>query len=518
MDGYVRPRLEDLNAPLVVVLLGSTGAGKSSLFNAIAGSALSQVGVLRPTTRKALVRKHREDKVPEALEQMREQGFLEIVPEPAERSGLLLVDAPDFDSVEADNRLLARRLLESADLVVFVTTDTRYADDVPWQILARAQERGVPMIVVINKLPLETSDREAVLADFDRLLVEGGVKALAAAGSLQVVGVAKGDLDPKLDGLDRSSVSQVTETLEQLSDDQAARREVAVTGLKRAVFGLVEPVSSLVAGLEREAAVRDRLLGKADEAYRRHYDEITDRIDRGTFLRSEVLREWHDFVGASRVSRVVSQGIGKVAAAIRAVFDPGPAAPTKEVKESAFQDLVALLVSQADEAAAEAASSWLVEPFGKDALERNPELWGAAPGLGEQFSTHLEHWADSISIRIRELGENLRGFAKVASLGVNVVGTGAILAVFIHTGGLTGAEAGIAAVTAVVNQTLLEAIFGEGNVSKFVDSARADLDSIIEGLLTEERQRFDQALAVSAHASRVAENLNAMLPVFKDPL
>ena len=474
--------------------------------------------MLRPTTRTALVRKHREDKLPGALEQLAERGLVEVVPESDERSGLLLVDAPDFDSVEADNRQLARRLLESADLVIFVTTDTRYADDVPWQILARARERGVPMVVVINKLPLEATDREAVLADFDRLLVEGGIEELGAGASLQVVGVAKGELDPEIDGLSPSGISPVIETLHQLSEDQSARREVALTGLRRAVSGLVEPVSSLVESLEREAELRHQLLKKRDEVYQRHQDEIMDRIDRGTFLRSEVLREWHDFVGAGRVSRVVSQGIGKIAAAIRAVFDPGPAAPAKEVKESAFQDLIALLVSQADEAAAESANNWLGEPFGKDALEREPELWGATPGLGAEFSAHLEDWADSISIRIRELGENLRGFAKVASLGVNVVGTGAILAVFIHTGGLTGAEAGIAAVTAVVNQTLLEAIFGEGNVSKFVDSARSELDSIIEDLLIEESRRFDGALAISPQARDAAESLKSLIPAFEDPV
>ena len=52
-----------------------------------------------------------------------------------------------------------------------------------------------------------------------------------------------------------------------------------------------------------------------------------------------------------------------------------------------------------------------------------------------------------------------------------------MLAVFIHTGGLTGAEVGITAATAVVNQKLLEALFGEANVAAFVFRAREDLDA-----------------------------------------
>jgi len=56
----------------------------------------------------------------------------------------VVVDAPDFDSVELSNRALAVELLEAADLVIFVTTATRYADQVPWTILGRARQRGVP--------------------------------------------------------------------------------------------------------------------------------------------------------------------------------------------------------------------------------------------------------------------------------------------------------------------------------------------------------------------------------------
>src|SRR5687768_7563516 len=52
---YVLPRVASLDTPLVVVLLGPTGAGKSSLMNALAGSAVSPSGVLRPTTRTAIV-------------------------------------------------------------------------------------------------------------------------------------------------------------------------------------------------------------------------------------------------------------------------------------------------------------------------------------------------------------------------------------------------------------------------------------------------------------------------------
>ena len=55
ITSYVLPRIASLDAPLLVLLLGPTGAGKSSLLNALAGSAVSPSGVLRPTTRVAIV-------------------------------------------------------------------------------------------------------------------------------------------------------------------------------------------------------------------------------------------------------------------------------------------------------------------------------------------------------------------------------------------------------------------------------------------------------------------------------
>src|ERR671923_1832755 len=55
IDGFVRPRVADLEAPLLVLLVGPTGAGKSSLLNTIAGAEVSTTGVLRPTTKDAVV-------------------------------------------------------------------------------------------------------------------------------------------------------------------------------------------------------------------------------------------------------------------------------------------------------------------------------------------------------------------------------------------------------------------------------------------------------------------------------
>src|SRR5690606_36110308 len=48
---YLLPRAAKLDAPLLAVVGGSTGAGKSTLVNAVLGKALTKPGVLRPTTK-----------------------------------------------------------------------------------------------------------------------------------------------------------------------------------------------------------------------------------------------------------------------------------------------------------------------------------------------------------------------------------------------------------------------------------------------------------------------------------
>ena len=201
--GHLRVRAASLDAPLLVLLLGPTGAGKSSLFNALAGRAVSRTGVLRPTTRTAIVLA-----TPDDLATLRIGALAGLGPDRLETAsdaplggGLALVDAPDVDSIEHANRELADRLVEAADLALFVTTATRYADRVPWDVLGRVRERGLPIVVVVNRLPPDEADRVVVIDDVRRLFGDAGF-----ASDLEVVGIAEGALDPANDALDQAAV------------------------------------------------------------------------------------------------------------------------------------------------------------------------------------------------------------------------------------------------------------------------------------------------------------------------
>ena len=61
LDDYVIPRLSSLDAPLLAVVGGSTGAGKSTLVNSLVGQRVTKPGVLRPTTRSPVLVHHPSD-------------------------------------------------------------------------------------------------------------------------------------------------------------------------------------------------------------------------------------------------------------------------------------------------------------------------------------------------------------------------------------------------------------------------------------------------------------------------
>lgn len=517
VEEYLLPRAADLDAPLLVVIMGSTGSGKSSLLNALAGAPVSPSGVLRPTTRRPVAIAHPDD-MRGRMANVAESAGLRVLTSDRGPRGLVIVDAPDFDSIEAENRERALALLEIADLVIFVTTATRYADQVPWAVLGRARTRGVPLLAVVNRLPPDEAEASAVLDDYRALLQRGRVAEQAVSGDLELVPVPEGALDPERDALHPGAIGPIRAALERLVASDRDRRELARRALVGALHGVPQAVDAIAAEIDEEQRAVATLREAADKAYRQARSNVDDEFRRGTFLRAEVLRQWQDFIGAGQVARLLAQGIGRITATLRSLFESGPPAPAAEVREAAFADLTALVVEHADTAAQRTASAWSADRFGELALAGDERLWRSSPDLERRMTQELESWATAIGERIRELGARRKGWAQVASVGVNAIGTSAVLAVFIHTGGLTGAEVGITAATAVVNQKLLEAIFGEANVAAFVARARQELSAMLDAAFADERQRYEEALGSTGDATLAEElrdaarRVGAMVP------
>lgn len=513
LGGHVRVRARSLDAPLVVLLLGPTGAGKSTLFNTIVGRAASPTGVLRPTTRTAIVLANPDD-VP-ALREGTLAGIdrhrFRIELDPTVARGLALIDAPDIDSVEHANRELADQLVEAADLAIFVTTATRYADRVPWLVLGRVRERGLPLVVVVNRLPTEADDRRDVLDDVHRLFSEAGLAGETSEGAdrahaLDVVGVNEGELDPTREGLAASAVAPITERIDHLRHDRDARIELAARALAGSLAGLGPLVDQIADDAAHEAidAAADRRT--AANYFDRALGAVREAMSRGSFLREEALRHWQEYVGADDVTRIFSRGIGAIRGAIASIFRPSTA-PIAEVRDATTDDLIAVARLHAAEAARRTASAAADNPAVAEAVAADPSLWGPSAGFDERLRTRLDAWIASIGTDIAETGEGKRRLARGASIGVNAIGTGVMLATFIHTAGLTGTEVGVAAATAFVNQKLLGALFGEAAMVELIGRAQRRLDEALVDTFAYERRRFDALAPSPAELDALAADL-----------
>jgi GTP-binding protein EngB required for normal cell division len=168
----------------VVALAGPTGAGKSSLFNALSGQELTQVGRRRPTTSTAVAAVWGEG-ADDLLDWVGVPRRHRLV---GEFDGLALLDLPDFDSVESAHRVEVDRLLELVDLVVWVVDPQKYADNA-WHAgyLRRLAAYGGSMAVVLNQSDLLAAEElEACRTDLSRLVERDGaadVPILAASAA-----------------------------------------------------------------------------------------------------------------------------------------------------------------------------------------------------------------------------------------------------------------------------------------------------------------------------------------------
>ena len=102
-----------------------------------------------------------------------------------------------------------------------------------------------------------------------------------------------------------------------------------------------------------------------------------------------------------------------------------------------------------------------------------------------------------------------RAVAQITALGVNAVGVAVMLGVFVQTAGLTGTEVGIAAGTALLNQKLLEAIFGESAMGELIAKARARLAALLTSLFEDERGRFEALVPAPGRLRELATALRA---------
>ncbi|GII65230.1 ABC transporter [Sphaerisporangium krabiense] len=524
LDDYLLPRVAAMDAPLLAVVGGSTGAGKSTLVNSLACADVTEPGVLRPTTLAPTLVANpadepwfgRQNVLPGLARTTGrgrgEPGTLRVVTAETLPPGLALLDAPDIDSVVTANREIAAQLLAAADLWLFVTTAARYADEVPWGFLRSARERSTALAVVLDRVPPEAL--EPVFAHLTRLLGENG---LSGTPLFSVPEVALPEENARLP---EPAVRDVRDWLAGIAADAHARARVVRRTLAGALDSISIRVPALADAAERQRAGLADLHRMVGSAYGAAMATFDDGIRDGSLLRGEVLARWQDFIGTGDFMRSLESRIGWLRERVVSAFTGRPA-PDTRLRVALETGVEALIRSAADTAAERALEAWSGTPAGHDVLERAGvvsagRLARASSALPERAAAAVRAWQGYVLDLVAEEGAERRTTARLASFSVNGAGLLLMLMVFASTGGLTGIELGIAGGTSVLSQKLLEAVFGDQAVRTLTQAARDDLRGRVRAVLDEDAARFTSLLEGAGPPEDVAPALRRAAQAVRD--
>ena len=469
IEDYLIPRLNRIDAPLLAVIGGSTGAGKSTITNSLVGEVVSTAGVLRPTTRSPILLCNPADQswfadggvLPDLPRTTGVRGTgvgLHLIPVDAMPAGLGIIDAPDVDSFEVANHELAAQLLGAADLWIFTTTAARYGDAVPWGFLDQAAQRGVALAVVINRIP-PGGAKDVVVEDLNRLLADHGL------GQVPVFAIEEGPLDGELM---TTQVEELKAWLWALVASEEARRTTIIQTLSGALQSLPDRVEQVAMVLDDQAQSRDRLEAIARKEYEGAADTVMRQAARGVALKTEVLDRFVEHVGTAGWMDQLQRTAGRWRDKVVSLFTRENA--PEELAAQEIEGGLSLLITQALlDAHDRVQAAWQV----KADAPAVPPVDQAA--LSAQVDEMVANWRGDLLSLVRKEAEGKVGLARGLSLGINATGVALMLAVFSSTGGITGGEVAVAGGTAAVGQAMLSAVFGDQAVRGLVKQAAEDL-------------------------------------------
>lgn len=394
LDDYLLPRLKDPEAPLLAVIGGSTGAGKSTLVNSLVGRRVSEAGVLRPTTRTPVLVCHPDDhhwftgvrvlpqltRVWLSPEESADPGqcddldgldgnaaeegtALRVETAAGLPRGLALLDAPDIDSLVVRNRVLAAELICAADIWVMVTTASRYADAVPWHLLRTAKEYNASLVTVLDRVPHQ------VLAEVSRQY--GAL--LTKAGLGEVPRFTIPELPESAGGgsglLPTTAVAPLRAWLTHRAQDPAARQQAVGRTAAGVIDSLDVRMPALAGAVAAQYAAAVRLTGVVEDAYAKEGGRVRRRLQNGAALAGDARTRWRGYPLYST---------------------------SEEVLDALVESLAALLecaVAAADE---QIRTTWRREPaaglFAFESAGREDGGWGPAEDIRGRIAMTVRRW------------------------------------------------------------------------------------------------------------------------------
>lgn len=508
IDDFLLPRLADLEAPLLVVVGGSTGAGKSTIVNTIVGQPVSPSSAIRPTTRRPLLVANesempsfRGDRVlgglhrvsagspPSELHQGPLDGDGLDGGPPALSVGLhvsasipnhmALLDAPDIDSLSDANRTLAKQLLDAADLWLFVTTAARYADAAAWSILDEAAARGIVVAVVLNRVPPGAADQ--VAEDLRALMTKRGLSN-APLFVIDEVALPPSGLLPE------QATAQLETWLRGVVLDRETRLAVARAAVAGALRNMQAETDAIAAALQTQDAALQDMRQTVETTYDNAANQVLTATTDGSLLRSEILDRWQDFVGTSDVFRSFEKWVASVGDRVSGWLRGSPA-PVQEVEREITGGVTAVLIDEAGQSASQVWRQLHSSPAGQE-LFTDPALRRETDSAPMRAATQVRAWQDDLLNMVREETPKKRQKARALSLGLNTLTVALMLVVFASTGGLLGGEIAIAGGSAVIGQKLLETIFGDQAIRKLSEQAAQMLKKRTEEFFDIEADRY----------------------------
>lgn len=519
LDDYVLPRLHRMDAPLLAVVGGSTGAGKSTLVNSLVRREVSRSGVLRPTTRSPVLVHHPYDsgaflsqrilpglarvtsEAPEPMQPIDVDApritAIRLVPDDAVAPGIGILDAPDIDSVVDTNRDLAVQLLSAADLWVFVTTAARYADDLPWKLLHQAVERGAAVAIVLDRVPPQSM--QEVRVHLATMLRDRGL-AGAPMFTIPEASLERGFLTADL-------VQPLMTWLTALARDPRTREVVVNRTLNGAVASLSDRAEGLAQLADEQNVAEADLLYRLDQSFRTATARVSEKLGDGSLVRGEVLARWRDLVSTGEFFSALEQGRSRGRSRQLAQ-------PLGRALGAAIQ---ATVRTEALAAVRGAHSAWLAHPAGAALLrdtsavrESNPfgapedasadaPLDELAPSFDEHVSRAVREWTANAGERLSAAGRDAGGAS--------------VLATLLAVGGAAQPGDELA-----VGRTVLSSALGPESAARLTDDLREVVRRGTAGVLDEEQGRFMERLDTTEARAVRGDKLRSVATAIKEAL
>jgi hypothetical protein len=276
---YLAPRIEHGTSPIVLVVAGPGGSGKSTIVNSLGRRRISAIGPVRPTTLEPVA--WTGEDLPSTLDPIRRRLPGSVVdslrPPP---HGTVIVDAPPPEVTDADGRSIAHELLAVADGLVFVAGATRYADVDAFGLLEMAAARGLPTVMVLNRLPQAPETQQMVAADFATKLAAH--RLIPRPDPELVVTVAESIVSTETGGLQPEEVARVRKEIEAMADPQS-RPDIVAAVVAGTLRRLRTDLAVVRAALIDREVRRVELLDPMQAIYREEGRHLVADVKGGAF-------------------------------------------------------------------------------------------------------------------------------------------------------------------------------------------------------------------------------------------